>query len=242
MRDHLSATGDLVGGQVDDWLVVGWFTPDYRPLAEAFAANLTEHGAPYHLFAKPKLGGGWDTTRKPSVVLEAMDAYHGKTLVLMDVDCVVRGDITPVTEIDGDMGVILIARDAHKGRLVKHWLMVEASSRVVVFKPTDSARLFTERWQRQIERSNFGHDEHSMAWSILQSPDVRFAYIPQAFSAREISQDVPGAVIVHESEHERQKRSERGGLKRWLRAIERPFRTGRTKAGKLQGELSAVQL
>jgi hypothetical protein len=25
--------------------VVGWFTPDYLPLAEKLAANLTEHGA-----------------------------------------------------------------------------------------------------------------------------------------------------------------------------------------------------
>jgi hypothetical protein len=35
--------------------VVGWFTEDetYRPLAETFAANLTEHGAPFHLWAKP---------------------------------------------------------------------------------------------------------------------------------------------------------------------------------------------
>jgi hypothetical protein len=191
MRDDLSVSGDLTGGQVRDWLVIGWFTPDYRPLAEAFAANLSEHGAPFHLFAKPKLGGGWDTSRKPSVVLEAMDAYHGRTLVLMDVDCVVGGDIAPVTEIDGDLAVILIARDARKRGAVKHWLMVEASSRVVVFKPTDETRLFAERWQRQIERSGVCHDEHAMMWTLLQSPDVRFSYIPQAFSGREVSQDVP---------------------------------------------------
>jgi hypothetical protein len=77
-------------------------------------------------------------------------------------------------------------------------------------------------------------------WAILQSPDVRFSYIPQAFSGREVSQDVPGAIIVHDSAHERQKRSERGGLKKWLRAIERPFRTGRTKAEKLEGEMSVL--
>lgn len=77
--------GDLVGGQIADWLVAGWFTPDYRPLAEAFAVNLSEHGAPHHLLAKPSLGA-WNTRRKPAVVLEAMDLYPGKTIVLTDVD------------------------------------------------------------------------------------------------------------------------------------------------------------
>lgn len=76
MRDDLSASGNLAGGQVGDWLVTAWFMPDYRPLAEAFAANLTEHRAPYHLWAKPSLGA-WNTSRKPSVVLETMATYPG---------------------------------------------------------------------------------------------------------------------------------------------------------------------
>ena len=76
MRDDLSVSGDLFGGSAGEWLVTGWFTEDtvYRPLAEAFAANLAEHGIPFHLFAKPALGA-WNTRRKPAVVLEAMDAY-----------------------------------------------------------------------------------------------------------------------------------------------------------------------
>jgi hypothetical protein len=62
MRDDLPVSGDLVGGTVGDWLVIGWFTEDatYRPLAETFAANLAERGAPFHLFAKPA-GAGWST-------------------------------------------------------------------------------------------------------------------------------------------------------------------------------------
>jgi hypothetical protein len=41
MRDDLSASAHLVGGQVGDWLVAGWFTDGatYRPLAEAFAPS-----------------------------------------------------------------------------------------------------------------------------------------------------------------------------------------------------------
>ena len=179
MRDDLSVAGDLIGGTVEGWLTIGWFTPDYRSLAEAFGANLAEHGAPFHLFSKPPLGG-CNTLRKPTVVLEAMDAYPGKTLVLMDVDCVVRGDIEPVTQIRGDVGVTVIARTTRKGRRWSHSLLVEASSRVVVFRPTVGARAFAQAWADEIERSAIRHDENSMAWAFLSSPSVDFDYIDQA--------------------------------------------------------------
>lgn len=238
MRDDVSVSGDLIGGTVEGWLTIGWFTPDYRPLAEAFAQNLAWYGAPFHLFAKPSLAG-WNTRRKPSVVLEAMDAYPGKTVVLMDVDCVVRGAIAPVAEFAGDVGICAIARNVANGDKVRHWLAFETSSRVMVFRPTEGARTFAERWGAEIERSNDAHDEHSLSWAFLRSPDVRFSYMPQEYSGREIS-IMPDAVIAHDSAHEKQKRRARGGIKELLRAVERPFRTGRTKAGKMEGELSVL--
>ena len=241
MGDRMIATGDLKGGMPDTWIAVGWFTADatYRPLAEAFAANLAEHGAPYHLFSRPPLEG-WDTSPKPGVVLEAMDAYPGKTVVLMDVDCVVRGDIEPVTQIRGDAGVTVIARNTRKGRRWSHSLLVEASSRVVVLRPTAGARAFAQAWADEIERSAIRHDENSMAWAYLSSPGVRFDYIPQEFSGREAG-TVPDAVIVHDSAHDEQRRAERGPIKRVLRAFERRFlRTGRTRSSRLKGELGVL--
>jgi hypothetical protein len=226
---------DIKGGTPADWLVCGWFTPDYRPLAEAFAARLAKHGAPYHLWAKPALDG-WNTSRKPSVVMEALDAYPDTTVVLMDVDCIIQGDPRPVAEVAGDVGICVIARDVRARRKIRHWLAVETSSRVIVFQPTDGARRFAKRWADEIARSNAHNDEHSLSWAYLRSPDVRFDYIAQAYSGREISM-CPDAVIAHDSAHERRKRSERGGLQAWLRNIERPFRSGRTAAQKLQGVL-----
>lgn len=233
MTDIVSASS------AQDWLVVGWFTPDYRPLAEAFAANLAEHSAPYHLFAKQKLADGWNTTRKPSVVTEALDAYPGKTVVLMDVDCIVRGDIEPVTRIAGDVGITVIARNVHNRSGIRHWLAMECSSRVVVFRPCDGARAFARTWAAQIERSTFPHDEHSMAWAFLTSPSVDFDYIPQVYSGRELA-DLPDGIIVHDSAHNKSKRSDRGLVADVLRMIERPFRTGRTKARKIKGEMSVL--
>jgi hypothetical protein len=239
MRDDLSLSGDLIGGQVGDWLVTGWFTPNYRPLAEAFAANLSEHGAPFHLFAKPSLGA-WNTRRKPAVVLEAMDAYSGKTVVLMDVDCRLRGDIEPVTQIGGDVGIVVIARNVRRRRRWAHWLSVECSSRVVVFRPTDGARAFAQSWADTIERSTVNHDEHSMAWAYLSSPGIHFDYIDQRFSAREIGR-IPDAIIEHDSAHDEARRASRGRFKTLLREFERRLlRTGRTRQSRLKGEMSVL--
>ena len=213
MRDDLSVPGDLVGGSAGEWLVTGWFTEDatYRPLAEAFAANLAEHGAPYHLFAGRRWKAG---TRRPSRpwCWRRWTRYPGKTIILADVDCVVRGDIEPVTQIRGDVGVTVIARNTRKGRRWSHSLLVEASSRVVVFRPTAGARAFAQAWADEIERSAIRHDENAMAWAYLSSPGVRFDYIDQAYSGRETG-TVPDAVIVHDSAHDEQRRAERGPIK-----------------------------
>jgi len=193
-----TALEDIAGGVAQDWLAIGWFTPDYRPLAERFATNLAEHGAPFHLFAKPKLAPGWNTTRKPAVVMQAMDAYPGKTPILMDVDCVIKGNIAPVTNVAGDVAITILARNMRKGAVWQHWIAAECSSRVVVFRPTDRARAFARRWAEQIESSSLSHDEHSMVWAFLASSDVRFDYIDPAYSGREVDR-LPDGVIVHES-------------------------------------------
>lgn len=234
------ATGDLKGGQAGDWLVTGWFTPNYRPLAEKFAANLTQHGAPYHLWAMPS-AGAWNTRRKPAVVRETMDAYPGKTIVLMDVDCIVQGDIAPVADIESDVGIVVIARNMMKGQKWRHWIAAECSSRVVVFRATDGARAFVRKWAEEIDRSEFNHDEHSMVWAMLKSlSTTSFSYIDQRYSAREIG-TLPDAVIAHDSAHDEQRRASRGRIKTALRAFERRFvRTGLTRASRLKGEMSVV--
>jgi hypothetical protein len=104
----------------------------------------------------------------------------------------------------------------------------------MVFRPTQGAREFALRWASQIERGAFPHDEHALSWAFLSSPDVRFSYIDERYSGREIDQLQDG-VIVHRSAYAQHRKSSRGLLRECLRWIERPFRTGRTKAEKLQG-------
>jgi hypothetical protein len=223
---------DIKSDAIGSWLVIGWFTPDYRPLTEKFAANLAEHGAPFHLFARAKPAHGWDATPKPSVVLAAMDVYPDKTLVLMDVDCIVRGTIAPVAHIDGDVGIVAMGGNLYNGKKRDLRVKIWCSSRVVVFRPTAGARSFVERWQHQIASSKLKQDEHSMVWTFLSSQDVRFRYIDQAYAGIERDQS-PDGIIVHESAHRpNRRRASNKGMKGFIRMIERPFRSGKSERRK----------
>lgn len=166
-----------------DWLVVGWFTPDYRPVAERFAANLRQHGAPYHLYPVDSFGSSFveRTRKKPEIVLKALGDYTGKTIVLMDVDSIVSGDIQPVTEILGDVGVIMKARQEKLPRL-----SIAASSRVMVFRPTPDARRFAEAWKAMCADPAHSRwdDELCLAWTFVTHSDVRCQHIPVEYSAR----------------------------------------------------------
>ena len=89
MTDIVSATRDA------SWLVVGWFTPNYRHWAERLARSLDKTNAPYHLFAKDGSPEGWmaNTRRKPLIASEAISRFPNKTIVLTDVDAEATGDI-----------------------------------------------------------------------------------------------------------------------------------------------------
>jgi hypothetical protein len=224
-----SASGDLRGGSVGAWLVCGWFTPDYRVLAEKLAASLEEHGAPFHLFARPKPAAGWSTHQKPAVVLAAMDAYPGKTLVLMDVDCIVTGDIAPVTALSGDVGLAIKARPGRRSRVV-----FTLSSRVVVFRPTPGARAFAERWAGACAASGRVNDEPGMAWAFIRHPEIGYSHLDQRYIGRETgtANRIEGIVIWHDSAHEDSRR--RSSPAKWARDAvkgleKRLFRTGSTR-------------
>jgi hypothetical protein len=230
MRGDAPAVGDIKSPSVSDWLVTGWFTPDYRPLAEKLSANLAQHGAPYHLWAKPKAASGWNTWWKPSAVIEAMEAHPGKTVVLMDTDCIVRDDISPIIAFAGDVSLTMKARlmrvfpGFHKRTVIK------TSSRVVVFRPTEGARAFAEEWQRLVKSASYGGDEPSMLWAFLNRQDVAYHNLDPRYAGDEAGNTVTDAVIYHYGAHGRRNGSV---VKNALKQIERRyFRTGRSQMSK----------
>jgi hypothetical protein len=232
MRDesHTGMAGDIKGGAQGDWLVTGWFTPSYRPLAEKLAANLAQYNAPFHLWAKPKAASGWNTWRKPSVVIETMDAYPGKAVILMDTDCIVRGDLTPMTEFAGDVSLTVKARRMSVLPRLHKRIVFKTSSRVVVFHPTVGARAFAAEWERLCKAATYGGDEPSMAWAYLLRPEVSYHNLDPRFAGDEVGSEVPDAVISHYGAHGRTKSSRLGNA---LKEIERRyFRRGRSQAAK----------
>ena len=229
LRAH-NPSDDIRGGEARDWIVTGWFTPDYRPLAEKLAAGLATHGATHHLWARPKVSTGWNTHNKPAVVLATMDAYPGRAIVLMDVDCIVTGDLSPVADVAGDVGLAIKARPGRRSRIV-----LTLSSRVAVFRPTPAARTFAERWAAACASSCRSDDEWSMAWTFIRHPEIGYAHLDQRYIGRELgsANQIDGIVIWHDSAHdiERRRSSPIASIRHALKACEtRLFRTGATRA------------
>jgi hypothetical protein len=224
---------DLASGNAGDWLVIGWFTPDYRTIAARFADNLRERGAPYHLFAQPVMpDGAWSTLRKPAVVLQAMAAYPDKTLILMDVDCVVTGDLAPLAAMPGPVGLSVKMRERPRTRRWQREISVSVGSRVAVFKAAALvARDFATEWQHQCERSDHpGGDETALTWAYLLRPDIEFSHIDGRYVGRELGArcDDPQVAVWHDSVHDKKGLGRR--LQLAAKRVERIFRAGRTNA------------
>jgi hypothetical protein len=229
-ESHTATAGDIKGGAQGDWLVTGWFTPNYRPLAEKLAANLTEFNAPFHLWAKSKAASGWNTWRKPSVVIETLDAYPGRTVILMDTDCIVRGDLAPMVDFDGDVSLTLKARHVRLLHGLHKRLTLKTSSRVVVFRPTAGARLFAQEWERLLQSSPYEGDEVCMVMAFLRRAEISYCHLDPRFAGDEVGNTVSDAVISHYGAHGRTKSSRLGNA---LKEIERRcFRRGRSQAAK----------
>lgn len=205
------------------YIVTGFFTPDakYARLAETFAANLDRLSIPHQLYAV-SFDGGWDRQlmAKPDVVLRCMAAHPGKTVVLMDIDCIVRGDIAPALGAEGD--VLLHMRTKLNGRRATTW----PSSRVVAFKSTPGARVLAAKWlavcKRAAEDASPGDtldDERLLMAAISSTPGVLLSILPDAYAAHEIDEIGSDAVIVHQSAHDEVRKAWR--LQRALKEIRR---------------------
>ncbi len=193
---------DLVGGpRPRDWLACGWFTPDYRPLAETLAAQLAAHDVPHHIFSTTKIGN-WsrEVLRKPSMIQRAMREHPDKVIIFMDVDCIVRGPLDEAAVTTADVTCSLYVKKQF-GRL-----RADLSSRVVVIRPSASARRLVEHWALACQEANsimpdLG-DETALMVSLARCTGAAWSAIDQRFAGRELARAPKGAVIVHDSAHE----------------------------------------
>lgn len=200
----------MIVHHVDDlaWknaIVTGFFTPDYFPLAEAFSKNLKEHGVPHVLYNVPQKAWEQAILLKPKIVDLAMQDYPDKAIILMDIDCILRGPIRPVLDFNGDislfMGVRFLRRFPHK----RTSLRVLPSSRIIAWNPTPAAKCLVSNWSRLCEETHTddpdNDDEQILMMAIGTTAGLSVNIIDGRYSARDPKYARPDAVIIHNSVH-----------------------------------------
>ena len=199
-------------------IVTGFFTPDYRPLAQSFCKNLSDHRVSHHIYALARITGGWEvqTRQKPNALAAAMRDYPTQTLVLMDVDCQVRGDISDLLALEPDVTLML------KRKATKLGEALLPGSRVIVVKPTKGGTTFVRSWKEACESGLKGSDETALFRIIEQSGGTfSIGALPQRFTGTELRDAKADAIIVHKSVHDntRPAWSLRKGIQRIFRKV-----------------------
>lgn len=198
--ENLSETNaDIRNIYSPDLIVTGFFTPDYWPLAQSFSENLADHRVSHHLYALAGIAGGWEvqTRQKPSALTAAMRDYPTQTLVLMDVDCQVRGDISDLLFMEPDVTLML------KRKATKLGEALLPGSRVIAVKPTKGGAAFVRSWREACQSGLKGSDETALLRIIEQSSgSFSIGALPQRFAGTELRDAKPTAIIVHKSVHD----------------------------------------
>lgn len=180
---------------LNDYIVCGYFTPDYAQLAGTLSESLNRFKIPHHLFAIEKLPGGWEvnTMVKPEIVLKAMDHYPGLTVVFLDADAQACRDLTPLAKIRGDIAASVITK-----RRAKRNPRMFIRTGTLVIQPTPEARKFVTDWRDECRISDrFDIDQTTFALVLSRSTDLAFQPLDLIWCAREGETKSAPAAIIH---------------------------------------------
>jgi hypothetical protein len=122
-----------------------------------------EHNTPYFFRVVPKLSGGWErnTCRKAGFVLDAMEQFPNRTLILLDVDCVVTGDLGKLVGLPCD--VALDAITTQKKRRIN--TVVQTGH--MVLNPTPKTQEWMQAWFKTSRNPDFGfNDQDTLALAL----------------------------------------------------------------------------
>ena len=196
--DTLERSRDIVYEAGTPFIATGFFTPDYFPLADALSKNLINHGVSHHLYARPKSPGNWghQTLQKPSVLKTARKDHPERILILMDVDCRVRGDISAIVDTVGDIAVPMGRKPMKNGTALK------PGTRVLLVKPTAQSDAFLELWDEmcRLNIQPVENDEIRLQMAMEESAGkFSVATLPHIFTGKEIRKATPSDIIVHDS-------------------------------------------
>jgi len=197
---------------VNDWIACGWYTPDYDHWFKRLEQSLIEHKAPYDFRAVSKLNGGWErnTCRKAGFVIDALDRNPGKTVIFLDVDCVVTGDLGSLASLPCDVGLnFAVLRKKNRVNLVP------LTGHLVV-KPTLKARALVGAWRRVSDSSEFGlQDQETLTLAMGEVDGVEGARILRISATDVIRHSNASATVQKVNGHQRFKNRVMSAL--WMR-------------------------
>ena len=153
-------------------VVCGFYTPDYRHWVPDLEAGIEHSGAKHDFVEMARVAGGWEanTRQKPVEVMHAMVRHSGDVIVFIDVDCTVRGDLSPLEALRADVAFYLKGKIRRGGGYALH-----ARSGTLVLKPTNGAREFVQKWIALSRSSRYGDvDQTSLALAIGECPKTTF--------------------------------------------------------------------
>ncbi len=194
---------------LSSYVICGWYTPRYRHWWPALQASLEHHRQPFDFVEVEQPPGTWEaaTLQKPVQIMDAMRRHPSEVVVFIDVDCVVRGDLSPLAELRGDVAMYLRGR---RGRIAGYKL--HARTGTVVLKPTRGARDFVATWCEMSDCCRYGEvDQLSFALAMGSCPDTTFQPLDERWCG--IKGD-PKAIILHDQASAGTRKV--SSLSRWL--------------------------
>lgn len=186
-----------------DYVICGWYTPNYRHWADRLKANLDRIGEPWSFTEVQPLPGGWEanTLRKPAQILEAMGRHPDKMVIFLDVDCEVLHSLEELSEIDADIALHFRCKTLRDGmpRLM-------ARSGTMVLNPHASTIAFLKAWRDLNKAAPFGTvDQRTLPAAIARTPGLSVEVLDVAFCATP-ADGVRSPVILHANASRSQKK------------------------------------
>lgn len=222
-----SQASDIRQSLDTDFVVIGFFTPNYEPAASSFSKNLIEHRVSHHLYARPVFGDSWysQTRQKPTVLALARRDYPNRPLIFMDVDCTVRGDISGILQSPGDLAMRTKGTALGSTRRA-----LKPTTRVLLLRPTAGADAFIAAWEAGCRYAGKGDSAEAILIEVMSDSPESYAIgtLPLKYAGIELHDAPAGAIVVHDSIHDQTRPA-------WAlrRGVQRYFRAGRNAAYRL---------
>ena len=181
---------------MSDYIVAGWYTPNYSHWLDGLIPSLEAVGAPHDFVEVAPMADTWEanTMRKPRQIANALSRHPTKTVIFLDVDCTVLKPLSPLVMIRGDVGAYLRTKYRRDGTTKSGW-----RSGTMVFKPTAAARDFVTAWVIESERADrYSVDQDSLAVALGRVPGLSITTLGVEWCAT-VGDQCADPAIYHDS-------------------------------------------